>query len=66
MMRFIVSRVSSPKSIFAAFLIERLGAVAFLEHIYKPKEPLSEKIKQVFHETPEEFEKDFINWVRSR
>jgi len=66
MMRSIIKRVPSPKSIFTAFLIERLGAAAFLEQIYKPKASLAEKIKQVFHETPEEFEKDFINWVRSR
>ena len=51
---------------FTAYCVDRLGAAAFLEQIYKPKASLAEKIKQVFHETPEEFEKDFINWVRSR
>ena len=51
---------------FTAYCMDRLGAAAFPERIYKPEAPLAEKIKQVFHQSPEEFEKDFINWVRSR
>ena len=48
---------------FTAYLIERLGTAAFLEHIYKPKASLAEKTKQVFHKTPEEVEKGFIAWI---
>ena len=45
---------------FTAFLIERLGAADYLEQIYKPKALLAEKIQQIFRQTPEEVEKDFI------
>lgn len=48
---------------FTAFMIERIGAAAFLEQIYKPKAPLAEKTERTFKKTPEAVEKDFLDWV---
>lgn len=50
---------------FTAFLIERLGASAFLERVYKPKAPLAEKTEQIFHQTSEAIEHDFIDWIKA-
>ena len=50
---------------FTAYLTDRLGVAAYLEQIYKPKAPLAEKLKQAFQQTPEEIEKDFIDWIKS-
>ncbi len=51
---------------FTAFLIECLGAEAFLAQIYRPDVPLAEKAALVFGETSETIEKAFTDWIESR
>lgn len=48
---------------FTAFLIERLGAEAFLEQIYKPDLPLKEKAAQALRQSPEEIETEFLDRI---
>ena len=48
---------------FTAFLTERLGVPAYLEQIYKPKQPLKEKLEHAFGMPPEAVEHAFLDWI---
>lgn len=48
---------------FTAFLTERLGVPAYLEQIYKPKQPLKEKLEHAFGMPPEAVERAFSDWI---